>query len=115
MSPRRECRGRPAFCRGLGCPQKPLFFSLAAYGGKQKERKRVFRGHPEPRQGGPCTPSRHPPVKEALPITNHPVGMGQGLWAWFSVTLIIIVRIGDRVVFWIERRESSECYESARI
>src|SRR5258707_10734470 len=68
MSPTRECRGRPALCRGLGCPQKPLFFSLAAYGGKQKERKRGFRGHPEPRQGGPCTPSGHPPVKEALPI-----------------------------------------------
>src|SRR5258707_4757127 len=76
MPPTRECRGRPPLCRGLGCPQKPLFFSLAAVGGKQKERKRVFRGQPEPRQGGPCTPSRHPPVKEALPITNRRVKKG---------------------------------------
>src|SRR5260221_8739988 len=38
-------------CRGLGCPQFLLLLLLAAAGGKQKERKEVFRGHPDPGKG----------------------------------------------------------------
>ena len=33
-----------------GCPLN-IFFLFAACGGEEKEKKEVFRGHPEPRQG----------------------------------------------------------------
>ena len=43
-TPPQGVQGSP--CRGLGCPQKPLFFSfsLGAFGSK-REREGVFKGH----------------------------------------------------------------------
>src|SRR5216683_1984793 len=64
---RQECRGRPALCRGSGCPRKTPFLSFCLPPAAAREKKRGFWGHPRPRQGGPCTPSGHPPVKGVLP------------------------------------------------
>src|SRR5258707_3387173 len=106
MPPTRECRGRPALCRGLtsrhkcrdlatSASERPglLLFLLVArrlrrhrtgkkgnWGTAPNPRsKAAALDNPadcetpkkglliRPRQGGPCTLSRHPPVEEALP------------------------------------------------
>src|SRR6059058_1670511 len=52
---KRGCPGRPAPDRGPGASPGSFPFSRAACGGaRERERKGVFRGHPEPRQRAGC-------------------------------------------------------------
>src|SRR5437763_6593234 len=61
-------------CRGLGCPQKPLFFSfsLGAKGSK-REREGVFKGHRplDPLKLTPMGVSPHNPPFSACRLRRH--------------------------------------------
>src|SRR5258707_14468022 len=62
----RSAEGGQPSARVRGVPENPFSsFLLAACGGERE--KRGSWGHPRPRQGEPCTPSGHPPVKGGLP------------------------------------------------
>src|SRR5258708_18376014 len=57
-------------CRGLGCPQKPLFPLSPPTAANKKKEKGFFGDTPNPGRGRPPSallPERRPPLKGALP------------------------------------------------
>ncbi len=89
----RSAEGGQPSARVRGVPENPFSSRLLAACGGERE-KRGSWGHPRPRQGEPCTPSGHPPVKGEL----------------LSQTIMCKNRIGFKmeIVLWIGSKRQLE-------